>query len=523
MTPENAYRNAFAALGQGDWQTAQDLGGRLLQLAPRHPGSYFVAGVAALRLHQLHAAIEYLRRAVMLDESNAESLTELSRAYVTAGMVPDAVAMADRAMALAPGNGMTCDTLGVIYGQAKLHERALRAFARAVELSPRSADSRFNLASTLVFTGEIDAAEREFEACLRVDPHYWRAHLFLSQLRRQAPENNHVDRLKASLAVNRQQPAQLYLNLALAKEYEDLGEYERSFAHLTAGKAAGGTGRGYSSQRDEVLFEAVARCFPERVQESGGLMTREPIFVIGMPRSGTTLVERILSSHPQVHSAGELRNFMVALHQMTAASPAFLMDPLFPERVRGLDWQSLGRAYLGSTRPLTGHTPHFVDKLPHNFLYAGFIAQALPQAKIICLRRDPIDTCLSNFKQLFELNSPYFDYSFDLLDTGRYYLLFDKLMAHWARVLPGRILEVQYEQLVDEQATQTRRLLDFCGLPWDEACLRFEDNAAPVATASAVQVRAPMNRNSIGRWRRYESQVSGLLEILGAGGVLERR
>jgi hypothetical protein len=242
-----------------------------------------------------------------------------------------------------------------------------------------------------------------------------------------------------------------------------------------------------------------------------------------MPRSGTTLVERILSTHPQVHSAGELRNFMVALHQMTAATPAFLMDPSFPERVRGLDWESLGRAYLGSTRPLTGHTPHFVDKLPHNFLYAGFIAQALPEAKIICLRRDPIDTCLSNFKQLFELNSPYFDYSFDLLDTGRYYLLFDKLMAHWARVLPGRILEVRYEQLVDEQAVQTRRLLDFCGLPWDEACLRFEDNAAPVATASAVQVRAPMNRDSIGRWKRYESQVSGLLEILGAGGVLDQR
>jgi hypothetical protein len=259
------------------------------------------------------------------------------------------------------------------------------------------------------------------------------------------------------------------------------------------------------------------------VPPSSGFRSREPIFVIGMPRSGTTLVERILSSHPQVQSAGELRNFMVALHQATAATPAFLLEPSFPERLRDLDWESLGRAYLDSTRPLTGHTPHFVDKLPHNFLYAGFIARALPEAKIVCLRRDPVDTCLSNFKQLFELNSPYYDYSFDLLDTGRYYLQFDRLMAHWARVLPGRILELQYEELVDDQAAQTRRLLDFCGLPWDEACLRFEENAAPVATASAVQVRSPMNRDSIGRWRRYESQVSGLLDILRAGGVLDPR
>src|SRR5690606_11755978 len=136
----------------------------------------------------------------------------------------------------------------------------------------------------------------------------------------------------------------------------------------------------------------------------------------------------------------------------------------------------LGASYIDNTRPGTGHTPRFVDKLPHNFLYLGHIARALPNAKIVCLRRDPLDTFLSNFRQLFGLNTPFYDYSFDILDIGRYYVLFDRLMAHWQHVLPGRILEVRYETLVDAQEECTRQLLDFCGLPWEDACLRFEEN-----------------------------------------------
>ena len=259
-----------------------------------------------------------------------------------------------------------------------------------------------------------------------------------------------------------------------------------------------------------------------RCLDHDGCDNAEPIFVIGMPRSGTTLVERILSSHPMVRSAGELRNFMVALDSGTGGLPGFIFNDAFAERARDIDWSRLGSLYLDSIRHLSGTAPHFVDKLPHNFLFAGFIACALPRAKIVCLRRDAVDTCLSNFRQVFALKSPYFDYSFDLLDTGRYYLLFDRLMSHWRRVLPGRILEIQYEDLVADQEDNTRRLLDFCGLPWDEACLSFEQNQAPVATASAMQVRNAMNRNSIGRWRHYEAQLSGLLQVLAEGGVHPR-
>ena len=245
----------------------------------------------------------------------------------------------------------------------------------------------------------------------------------------------------------------------------------------------------------------------------------EPIFVFGMPRSGTTLVERILSSHSAVHSAGELQNLSVALKRLSGSRTPALIDPDTIRRARQADLTRLGEAYIASTRPGTGQVPHFIDKLPHNFLYAGFIAAALPNARMICVRRGALDTCVGNFRQLFAQTSPYYDYSFDVLDTARYYVQFDRLMAHWNALLPGKILEVRYEALVDDVRSGAARMLDHCGLAWEEACVHFERNTAPVATASAVQVREPVSRASIGRWKRYEAELADARRILEDAGI----
>ena len=188
-------------------------------------------------------------------------------------------------------------------------------------------------------------------------------------------------------------------------------------------------------------------------------------------------------------------------------------------RAVDVDPAVLGRQYIDSTRPLTGSSPHFIDKLPHNFLYAGLIARALPEARMICLRRDPMDTVLGNFRQLFALSSPYYDYSFDVVDTARYYVLFDRLMAHWKAVFPGRIHEVRYETLVTSQEASSRALIAHCGLDWDDACLAFEKNAAPVTTASAVQVRSGMYTSALARWKRYEAQLAPLRSMLEEAGI----
>jgi Tfp pilus assembly protein PilF len=477
--------------------------------------------VVCLELQQLSQAVEHLHRATTLDPIRADFATLHAKALSMSHRMGEAVVAADRALAITPIDSATLDTLGVIFTQANAHSQAAVAFRRAVELAPQEASYRFNMATSLLVNGEVDAAELELETCIRLDPSYLSPHLPLAHLRRQTPESNHVTRL-VDLLSRRQGDiaAQLQLNMALAKEYEDLANYSQAFDHLVRGKFAGRHSRPYSTQRDEDLFAGLMRTFPLPQPVPPGNTTNEPIFIMGMPRSGTTLLERILSSHSDVYAAGELQNFAWALQDISGIQTSFLYSPDIASRTLRLPWDRLGATYLSSTRPFTAGKPHFIDKLPHNFLYAGFIAHALPNAKIICLRRDPMDTCLSNFRQLFEHTSPHFDYSFDLLDSGRYYIMFDRLMAHWNQIFPGRILEVEYETLVSSPETGTRQLLDFCELTWQDACLRFEKNRAPVATFSSAQVREPLHPFSIQRWKKYGVQMDGLRHLLAQAGIV---
>ena len=515
------YQCAVDALNRGQWREAQRVSMSMLHEYPSHAGVSFVAGVAALQMEQVPLALELLKRAVALNPHRPDYLTQYARALAAGRFSREAEEIADRAFALQTQDALTLDTLGVVYSQSNSYTKAARAFSRAAELQPERAGYRFNLATSLTFAGSLDEAEREYEACLRLDPRYWKAWLALSQLRKQTATDNHIERLRVALGeAETDLNGQMYLNLALSKELEDLDDYPLSFEHLVIGKRAGRHGRAYSTERDRRIFEALMASSETVSSGRDGHANSEPIFVVGMPRSGTTLVERILSSHSAVSSAGELQNFGVALKRASGSRTQHMLDVETITAANELDWARLGATYVASTRPGTGHKRHFVDKLPHNFLYAGFIARALPDAKIICLRRDPMDVCLSNFRQLFALTSPYYDYSFDLMDTGHYFLMFDRLMAHWHASMPGRILEVRYEELVDNQETVTRELLAWCGLGWEDACLRFQDNDAPVATASAVQVRSPMFRTSLQRWKRYGSRMDELYLFLKSAGVL---
>ncbi|OOG65489.1 sulfotransferase [Rhodanobacter sp. B04] len=521
-SPEQLYTRLVAAFQHGQWQEAQNLANQLLPSAPQHAGVYGMAGVTCMELQQFAQAEPYLRRATELDPARADFATLHAKSLAANQMPTAATAAADRALSLSPTDPATLDVLGVVYTQAGANERAICAFRDAVSLAPEHASYRLNLATALISNGDLATAENELEACIRLNPKYWHAHLLLSQLRRQTPACHHLDRLHELLSQNQADTAACtYLNLALSKEYEDLGDYTRAFDHLARGKSAEHVQRPYSIQRDETLFKALMHAFPapQAVVPLGGPIDGGPIFVLGMPRSGTTLVERILSNHPDVHAAGELQNFGMALQHATGSRGSFLFDPDITRRTRHIDWKRLGSIYLASTRFLTAGKPYFIDKLPHNFLHVGYIAQALPNARIICVRRNPMDTCLGNFRQLFSRTSLHFDYSCDLLDTGRYYILFDRLMAHWRRIFPDRILEVGYEDLVDSPEPQIRQLLDFCGLPWHDACLHPESNPAPVATFSAMQVRSRFDPSGIRRWKKYESQLSELRALLIGAGV----
>jgi tetratricopeptide (TPR) repeat protein len=461
-----------------------------------------------------------IREACARDPGNAEGQAQLARWLSRLHRGQEALAAAARALALAPRAASTLDTIGVVLSRAGLHEQALACFERAIASAPGQAGFHFNRAASLKFLGRIEEAEAAYEACLRCDPHFWRAHSALANTRRQTPERNHVARLEHLLRTEGIDPdAELHLRHALASELEDLGRDEESFAHLATGNARKHAALGYDFERDRRLFETVMRLFTDPLPRPAQPSAADgPIFVVGLPRTGTTLVERILSSHSAVASAGESQNFGVLLKRACRTPSPRVLDEATLARSLDVDLAALGREYVESTRP-PGPKMRFVDKMPLNFFYLGHIALALPAARLVVLRRHPLDTGLSMFRQLFATGFSYYDYARDLRDLGRYYAMFDGLIAHWRRMLPGRIQEVHYEVLVADQAGETRRLLGHCGLPWEDQCLAFERNAAAVATASAVQVRQPIYTSSVGRWRRYAAQLQPMIDELEAAGI----
>lgn len=518
-----AYTKLIAAFNTNDWPRVQQRATQLLAVAPDDAGVHFMTGVAHMQLQhvqQMPKALEHLLKATQLEPRRADYAAQYAKALALVRRFREARLAADRAMTLSPDDVQTLGTLGMVYRQANAHVQSANAFRRAVALAPEQGIPHLNLAYALNSLGDTEGAERELEACVRIEPRHWYAHVLLAQLQKQTIGHNHIPRMHDLLERHAGDPgAQLLLNIAMGKECDDLGDYPRAFGHYTLGKAAGRRMRPYTFARDQAMFDAIVRAFPAAETEAVGDPTREPIFIIGMPRTGTTLLDRVLSSHPDVRSCGELQNFPTLIQRASGCPTALLGEADLAARTRHIDWRQLGEAYLASTRPTSGETPRFIDKMPHNFLYAGWIARALPNAKIVCLRRDPLDTCIGNFRHLFDQESGFYDYSFNLDDIGCYTLQFDRLIAHWRKVLPGRIHEVRYEALVENTEATTRELLAFCELPWDDACLRSEDNATPVNTPNSWQVRSPIYNRAIGQWRHYESQLQDLRRLFVDTGI----
>jgi tetratricopeptide (TPR) repeat protein len=302
----------------------------------------------------------------------------------------------------------------------------------------------------------------------------------------------------------------LELHFALGKAYADLDRHEQALRHLQEGNALKRKQVNYDEKATLQRLRDIAAVFSaELIRRNAGLgdPSTESVFIVGMPRSGTTLVEQVLASHPKVFAAGEVLHFTQATEAVTA----------FPEGIPSLGAEQLreiGARYAKSVRGLAPAAERITDKLPANFRFAGLIHLALPNARIIHIQRDPIDTCLSCFSKIFTGDQPF---SYDLGELGRFYRAYDALMAHWRRVLPdGTMLEVQYEKLVADFEAQARRIVAYSGLEWNERCLEFHETVRPVRTASAVQVRQPLYRHSVGRWRAYEPWLGPLIEALGS-------
>lgn len=471
---------------------------------------------------RVSTAISDVLNAIALDP-RGEFRAQLARLQIMLrqdGAAAQTLAAAEQAL---PDDALSRDTMGCVYARLGEHAASLPHFSEAVRLAPANTEFRYNEAVALNFIGRVADAETALEALLAFSPDAARAHHLLASLRGQTAERNHVSRLTAALARAVEPRDRLLLGYALAKELDDLSQPQAAFERLAAANAEHRARLPYSFARDAANFDAIERTWPQvAAAPAMAPPDRSPIFVIGMPRTGTTLVDRIITSHPDVWSAGELQAMPLAVKMASATRTRTVLDVETVEAAAGADLGKIGHDYLSRALHHAGarESGLFTDKFPGNFQYAGFIARALPAARIVCLRRHPLDTVLANFRNLFAVSSRYYDYSYDLLDIARYYVRFDRLMAFWQRELPGRILELRYEDLVADQEQETRLLLAHCGLKWNEACLAFHQNAAPVSTPSAAQVRRPIYKDAVARWRLHRGALAPVIAYFEAEGIL---
>lgn len=522
----DALAEARAALGRGDFPRAAQLAENLGKAHPDRAEAWFILGMALSETGHVTHALGRIERAVALAPGNAEYLAQQARLLVLLRREDEARVAAAAANRAGSSDPLVLDTIGCVQARLGDHGAAVALFERAVAGKPDSIGFRFNLAASLGFFGRVTEAEAQYEEMVARDPANGQAHYGIAGLRRQTREANHIARLEAAIPNARDHDDLIRLHYAAAKEYEDIGQAEAAFAHLDAANRAHKARIGYSPERDAALVTELERAFARPDYFTGqGFSDAAPIFVTGLPRTGTTLVDRILDAHPQVTSLGELQAMPLAIKRLSRTASRLVLDAETIAAAGRLAPRAVGEAYVAQAAMQTGASTALregrilLDKFPLNFLYIGHIARALPNAKIICLRRQPLDSVWSNYKHLFALNSPYYGWSYDLMDTARYYDLFDRLMRFWRNEIPGRVLELSYEQLTADQAGQTRALLAHCDLPWNDACLDFHGRTGAVATPSAQQVRRPVNRDSVERWRAYAAHLGEVQTFFHEAGI----
>ena len=430
------------------------------------------------------------------------------------GRTEDAEAVYDKVIQLNPRLPLAHVQKGLLLKDRGRHNEAILCFDAALAIDPNDVTALKNKARLLFPLGRVEQARALLEKVVTLQPDNARLYFELSETKRFTPGDpeiaameNLLPKIETGLLDDR-----IDLNFALAKAYDDIGSKAESFRYLARANALKRGQLDYDEAALIANFKRIAEVFtPELMHSKAGHgdPSATPVFIVGMPRSGSTLIEQILASHPEVYGAGELPDFREAM-KTVAGSPAYpeLVSDLTPAQLG-----EIGTTYLAGVTAAAPAATRIVDKNLSNFALAGLIRLALPNARIVHVRRDPIDTCYSCFATNFAISH---QFSYDLGELGRFYLAVSRVMDHWRRLLPeGAMLEVQYEELVADLETQARRLIAYCGLEWDDACLAFHTTNRPVYTASAAQVRQPLYKRSVGRWRAYTEELKPLLAALG--------
>jgi Tfp pilus assembly protein PilF len=512
------FAQALQHYRQGRYPAARELLAAALQAEPNNPQLWHIAGNVAKALGDQDAAECSWRQSLTLDPTFAEAHYNLGVLLQETHRMEEAGACYQAALLRPAWHPRALNNLGTVHTKAGNSAEALRCFDQAVLLDPAYGTAHHNRGRTLVTLGRFKEACQAFESAIAHLPPSKHAQIYRNfasakRFTRNDPSLQSMEALwrdKPTLSAN----DQMALNFALGKAYDDIGDHAQSFQHYRAGNREKRRQTHYDEAGTLTKLDRIRAAYsPELMAARAGASESSdvPVFIVGMPRSGSTLVEQILSSHPDIHGAGECEDFPQLVNVARQADGT----PLLPIGIAGLPdavLRELGRHYVQLMQARSPAARRVVDKNLINFQNVGLIHLALPSAKIIHTRRDPVDTCLSCFFNYFQGDFPY---AYDLAELGRYWRAQNELMAHWHRVLPaGSILELRYEDVVGDQEGQTRRLLDHIGMDWNASCLNFHRNQRPIYTASARQVREPIYRSSVHRARAYDAFIEPLLNIL---------
>jgi tetratricopeptide (TPR) repeat protein len=507
---------AGAALLADERRKAEELFREVLREDPSHVAA--LCGLAALSLAADRAqdAERLLRHALRQSAHLPLAYRGLGPALVQLGRLKEAEAASRYLEKIEPDSPQTWVTIASVATRLMRQEEALEAYQRAAQLKPDEVGLRMSAGHVQKTLGRRRDSEASYKAALQMDPGRGEAYWSLADLKNYIFSDEEIAAMQRLLAGGKgERSNEAQLHFALGRAFEQRQDYEQAFAHYAQGNAL----RRLDAPFDTEGFErrsARIRAFFDAgffaARSGSGDGSPAPIFIVGLPRSGSTLIEQILASHGQVEGTMELPNILNMVGQFDDLAASRDGYPETIARASVPQLAALGRRYLEETAPLRTGRERFTDKLPNNFSHIGLIHAILPRATIIDARRHPMDACFSTFKQHFAEGQTF---SYDLIDLGRYYRCYLSLMDHWDRVLPGRVLHVQYEELVREPEANIRRLLEHCGLPFESACLDFHETRRPVRTASAEQVRQPLYSSGVGYWRHFERQLEPLRQTLG--------
>lgn len=537
------------ALQEGDAQAAIKQIKRSLAIQPKYAEAHYHMGRAQQKIDQPEEAIRSYKEAIAIKADYVLAFVHLGDCYHRLGRLDEAVASYRQAIRVLPEFPLAHNNLGIalmtqghldealashktalelqpdyadaqlcignVYMTQGLLEKAEQSFRKTVEIQPAHADAHNNLGIVLQELGQVDAAREQYVRAIEINPDHAVSYRHLAHIRKHSAEDDIVSSMKRVYAASGlKDDDRMHLAFGLGKAYEDLQRPDQAFEFYAKGNEIRRAQFDFSIDTEADLLDRVKRVFNKPFVDehmAAGCPDETPIFVLGLPRSGTTLVEQILASHPAVFGAGELTNFP----RLIAANFEGADGSTYPERVTGFsgsDFHRFGSQYVEEIRRLGGSAQFVTDKLPRNFIHIGMIKLSLPNAKIVHCVRNPADIGFSIFKSYFSADGNY--YAYDLSEIGQYFNLYADIMAHWKDLLGADIFEIRYEDLIVDQEAQTRRLLDYCGLDWNDDCLNFHKTKRPVRTNSVGQVRQPIYASSIESWKPFERHLAPMLALL---------